>query len=182
MTRKTRFSGIVPVFVLFVFLAGGVSVPAQFYRDRRAARPSVSSNLGSRGSLAASETEIFGLVNRERSRQGLGQLAWDDGLARLARAYSRKMAKEGFFDHYDRDGRTVTERAEEMNISDWRKIGENLFFCEGYDRFDRLAVRGWMSSPTHRENILDRKYNASGIGIAETRNGEIYITQIFVQR
>lgn len=175
-----RFSGIVLGFFLFVFLFSAVS--AQNYPVRKNSRPSVSANLNARKSLAGSESGIYELINRQRRQNGLDELAWDDRLARLAREYSRKMAKETFFSHYDSDGRTVNERAGDSGIGDWRQIGENLFFCEGYDEFDRLAVSGWMKSPSHRRNILERKYNATGIGVARARNGEIYITQIFVQR
>jgi uncharacterized protein YkwD len=56
-----------------------------------------------------------------------------------------------------------------------------LFFCEGYDRFDAPAVRVWMDSPEHRRNILDRQFNGTGIGVAQTRGRRIYITQVFIR-
>ncbi len=183
MTRKSGFSRALLALALSAVLLAATDAAAQTFRSRSVERrPSATSNVSFRRSLAAEETQIFELVNRERSRKNLGVLAWDDGLAALARAYSRQMAREAFFDHFDGDGNSIVERAERAGLRGWRRIGENLFFCEGYDRFDRLAVRGWMESPTHRENILDRKYNASGIGIAESRSGEIYITQVFIQR
>jgi uncharacterized protein YkwD len=182
MAWKTWLSKTLLGVALFVLLISTVPISAQNYRLRKSSRPAVSSKLNYRGSLASNENEIHALVNRERSRGGLGGLEWDDRLAQLARAYSRQMARESFFSHFDGDGNSVMERAENSAITDWRKIGENLFFCEGYDEFDRLAVRGWMESPTHRQNILDRKFNATGIGIAQSRDGEIYITQVFVER
>jgi uncharacterized protein YkwD len=111
----------------------------------------------------------------------LSELFWDENLARLARNYSKEMARESFFSHYDRDGNSVVERAQNSNIRGWNRIGENLFFCEGYDDFDALAVRGWMNSSEHRQNILDGKFTATGIGIAQTRDGRIYITQVFIR-
>ena len=132
-------------------------------------------------SLSDQEYEVFDLVNRERSRKRLRRLDWDDDLADLARQYSRKMARERFFDHYDRNGRSVMDRANESHIRGWERIGENLFYCAATDRFSSLAIRGWLESPTHRENMLDRGWTASGIGIAQARDGSIYITQVFIQ-
>src|SRR5688572_25686505 len=127
------------------------------------------------------ESEVFQLVNRERSRARLGILSWDDRLAKLARDYSRRMAREGFFDHYDRHGRTVMDRAESARIGDWSEIGENLFVCESHTDFTRTAIRGWLESHTHRTNMLNRDWTETGIGIATARDGSIFITQVFTR-
>jgi len=125
--------------------------------------------------------QILDLVNAERRKKRLTELEWDRDLARMARAYSKQMARENFFDHLDEDGKDVADRAKSSKIKGWSRIGENLFFCEGTARFDSFAVKGWMKSPTHRQNILDKNWTATGIGIAEA-NGEIYITQVFIER
>ncbi len=127
------------------------------------------------------EHQIFDLVNAQRRKGGLNDLNWDDNLARMARAHSKKMAKENFFAHADLDGKTVVNRAKDSRIKNWHKIGENLFYYEGNYNFDALAVKSWMKSPTHRQNILDSDWTATGIGIAESRDGRIYITQVFVE-
>ncbi len=127
------------------------------------------------------EYQIFKLVNAQRRKSQLNDLNWDDNLARMARTYSQKMAKENFFAHADFDGKTVVDRAKDSSIKDWLKIGENLFYYESNYNFDALAVKGWMKSPTHRQNILDENWTATGIGIAESRNGRIYITQVFLE-
>lgn len=125
------------------------------------------------------ESEIFDLVNRERGRSRLSYLSWDDELARVARNFSRQMAREGFFSHSDRNGRTVIQRASKVS---WSKIGENLFMCSGMDDFTGFSVRGWMRSPSHRKNILDREWTDTGIGVYRTRDDEIFVTQVFVRR
>lgn len=126
------------------------------------------------------ELEIFGLVNRERTKARLRALGWDDEIARVARNYSRQMAGGGFFDHYDPNGKTVIDRA--AKIDRWSKIGENLFMSDGMDDFTSFSVRGWMRSTTHRRNILDREWTATGIGVYKTSDHKIYVTQIFVLR
>ena len=125
------------------------------------------------------EAEIFDLVNQVRSKARLRYLAWNDDLARVARNFSRQMARENFFSHADRNGRTVTERAADEQ---WSKIGENLFMCDGLDDFTAFSVRGWMKSTSHRRNILDREWTDTGIGVYRTRDDRIYVTQVFVRR
>ena len=43
------------------------------------------------------------------------------------------------------------------------------------------AHEGLMNSPPHRENILDRRFNAIGIGVLRA-NGVLWVTQDFVER
>jgi len=188
MTWKSVFSGIALSAILGAFLFAEVSAQDRV-RIRKSATGVVRSDNRqirrepqSRVESSDSEFQIHYLVNNERRRQRLGDLYWDEELARMARAFSRQMARESFFSHYDRSGNSVVERARQSGIRDWRKIGENLFFCEGYDSFDALAVRGWMKSAEHRRNILDNQFNTTGIGVAQTRDGRIYITQVFVRK
>lgn len=131
---------------------------------------------------AADEIEIFDRVNRERERFRLQDLDWDEDAARLARIYSARMAREGFFDHIDPDGNSIVERAERIRLRNWSMIGENLFMSTAYSGYATLAVSGWMKSSTHRQNMLDRRWTATGIGVAKDRNGQIYVTQVFLER
>ena len=126
------------------------------------------------------EYEIFRLVNAERAKQRLQPLAWDEDLADVARDHSRQMAKQGFFAHQDRKGRTVVDRAEQRDIRGWSKIGENLFMCDEIDGFERYSVRGWLKSPSHRRNMLNRGWSTTGIGVHRSREGLIYVTQVFI--
>lgn len=132
--------------------------------------------------LAKEEQEILKLINQQRTKFGRTELEWNEDLAKLAERYSEKMARRQFFSHYDENGDSVAERAKKSRITRWRKIGENLFTCEGYSRFTKLAVDSWLKSTEHRRNILDRDFTHTGIGIAKTRHGKIYITQVFIKR
>lgn len=165
---------VLSVVVLTSALASEIPAQRRVYASGATARVSAG--------VDSDEREIFDLINQERRKKGLSELSWDASLSRLARAYSEKMAREKFFSHYDSNGEAVDDRARAMRIKSWSKIGENLFYCEGYDNPNLMAVRGWMKSPTHRDNILDPAYNISGIGIAASESGRIYITQVFIER
>ena len=129
---------------------------------------------------SADEHRIFDLINNERTKKRLSQLDWNDRLAGLARSYSKQMSKGNFFSHYDPDGKTVLDRAKNLKVS-WQKIGENLFYCSGMPDFTDFAVRGWMRSSSHRRNVLDPAWTASGIGVYEGRDGKVYVTQVFIE-
>lgn len=47
------------------------------------------------------------------------------------------------------------------------------------DKIARSSVDGWMGSPGHRQNILTRRYEKTGVGIAIAANDEVLITQLF---
>lgn len=132
--------------------------------------------------IYAEEDKIFELINKEREKRGLDSLNWNSELANLARNYSIKMARENFFSHFDKNGDSIADRAKALKITSWRRIGENLFMSQGYEQFSQVAVRGWMKSSGHRKNILEEDYNQTGIGIARSRNGMIYVTQVFLQK
>ena len=127
------------------------------------------------------EAEVFELVNQQRLKAGLNTLVWDDRVGSIARDYSRQMARENFFDHFDPHGNDVMDRADRAKLTGWVKIGENLFACSPTNGFAQKAVVGWMGSETHRINILDREWTSTGIGIATASDGSIYITQVFTR-
>ena len=61
--------------------------------------------------LRAIEKMVHNVVNRERLKRNLKQLAWNDQVATIARAHSEDMAKRDFFSHLNPDGEDPTARA-----------------------------------------------------------------------
>ena len=133
-------------------------------------------------SINSREHRVFDLINNERVTRGLQPLIWIEQAAAAARSHSTNMAECGYFSHADLSGRRVDDRADEFGLSDWRRLGENIAWLSGYDDPVPKVVDGWMQSPGHRENILNSKYRESGIGIAVSREGQYYFTQVFVLR
>lgn len=126
------------------------------------------------------ERRAFDLVNSERAKYGLPPLAWDGDLCRMARLHSERMARMNFFDHEGPDG-DLPSRARESGIR-WRSLAENIALNQGYDDPVSLAVNQWMHSAGHRDNILRRIFTHTAIGIARSRDGRIYLTQVFIMR
>jgi uncharacterized protein YkwD len=91
------------------------------------------------------------------------------------------MATNNFFSHTDPQGRRSGKRADQLGVSDWKQIGENIAWLSGKDPAERV-VRCWMQSSGHRENILTSSYRESGIGLSIAADGKYYFTQVFVRR
>ncbi len=132
--------------------------------------------------LSGLSKSVFQKINLERKKKNLKPLLWHRELAKLSYSYSKKMANENFFGHYDSDGNSVVERAKDHRIKKWLKLGENLFQGKGYTKIATVAVKGWLESPTHRDNIYDEDWTHTGIGVYKTRDGETFITQVFMQK
>lgn len=143
-----------------------------------AGRPTTGMEAQS-ATLAQVERDLLRAVNSERSQEGLAPLEADPGLTRLAREYSRRMAREQFFSHTAPDGDTLADRVQEADIR-YSMIGENLF--KGVNvpttRFTRMSVEGWMDSPGHRKNILRESFTETGVGVWKD-GATIYATQLF---
>ncbi len=127
------------------------------------------------------EVKAFDLINEQRRLQNLHELEWDLGMLSIAREHSANMAKYKFFSHAGIDGKTTDDRAEAAGIKDWNRIGENIAFNDGIKAEDKadFAVKCWLRSAKHKENLLGDKWTRSGIGVAVTPEGKFYITQVF---
>ncbi|MFL6215815.1 MAG: CAP domain-containing protein [Blastocatellia bacterium] len=127
------------------------------------------------------EIQCFNEVNQVRVKVGLMPLEFNEPLLRVAREYSRRMAEENFFSHNDPNGNTVRERVSEANIR-WRVLGENLSYSRGYINPVAVSMTGWMDSPGHRRNLLDRTWRQTAIGAWISNNGTVYFTEIFLSQ
>lgn len=129
--------------------------------------------------LIQTEREILNGVNAQRTRNGLEPLASDSELTRLAREYSRRMAREDFFSHTAPNGDTLIDRVKEADFR-YSLIGENLFKSVNVPtaRFPKVAVQGWLDSPGHRKNMLRDGFTETGVGV--WKDGDtLYATQLF---
>jgi uncharacterized protein YkwD len=110
------------------------------------------------------------LINRERTERGLRALRHDGQLRKVAQSYSSQMVRHGFFDHVSPDGSTlrsrITGRTTYLRSAASWSLGENLYWGSGERATPAESVDGWMHSPGHRRNMLDRHFRDIGIGIA----------------
>jgi len=126
------------------------------------------------------EKNVLAMINAERARQGLCDLKWSDEAAKVARVHSENMAHYKFFSHQGLDGLMVNDRADSLNV-DWQAIGENIAYNRGYDDPVGFTIKRWMESPSHHENIMDKRWKETGVGVIMTQDGTYYLTQVFIK-
>jgi uncharacterized protein YkwD len=108
--------------------------------------------------LSGVEQQVFDLLNTARQNAGLSPLRLDSELAQGSRAWSQRMATEGFFEHDTSGG-----------------FAENIAY--GYPTAATVH-RGWMASEGHRDNRMNSGYSVYGIGVFELGD-TLYYTERF---
>ena len=119
----------------------------------------------------------FYAVNAFRARLGIPCLIWHPELAKIARAHSVDMASHNIFEHTGSDGVTRSQRMLNAGL-DYMEGGENIDRGQ-FDTFD--ALEGWLSSDSHRDNLLNSNFTHFGAGFAYDANADgcFYGTQDF---
>jgi uncharacterized protein YkwD len=130
------------------------------------------------------EQMIFDKTNAERIANGLHAVSPDAALTAIARGHSKDMALNDYFDHSDKNGCNSVCRAQAANYA-YRTLGENIFLMSGLENLsaeDAAATitQGWMGSPGHRANILQKAYTLSGVGVY-VKGTKLYATTMFSQ-
>lgn len=123
--------------------------------------------------VSAYESEVIRLVNVERAKNGLSPLKEDWQLSRVARYKSQDMKDNNYFSHTSPTYGTPFEMMKNFGIS-YRSAGENI--AKGYAT-PEAVVKGWMNSPGHRANILNKSFTHIGVGYVQNGN---YWTQMFI--
>ena len=121
-----------------------------------------------------SEKAMVDLVNQERVSRGLKALVYDMKLREVGRVHSTDMFERGYFSHYSSEGKTVADRAINLDI-DFLVIGENLAYAPSLE----LAHKGLMNSEGHKANILSEDYGKIGIGVMDGGAYGKMFTQVF---
>jgi uncharacterized protein YkwD len=125
--------------------------------------PSVNAENRSRLRTTTTAADaIVAAMNRERTSRGLRPLRLNDRLSLAATDRIDDMFAKNYFAHVSPDGLQPFVWAQLRGYR-YRLIGENL--AVGYR--GTTVVEGWMRSPGHRENILQRGFDEVGIAIAD---------------
>ena len=137
--------------------------------------PSRSVLSNSSFKTATLEKLVFKKVNEYRAQKGLSKLKLKSSISQKARIHSANIAKKKVpFSH---DG--FEKRVTSIPLR-FTSAAENVAFNQGYEDPAAEAFRGWLSSPGHHKSIVG-DYDLTGIGVATNKEGEVYITQIFLR-
>ncbi len=127
------------------------------------------------------EARLLELTNAERQAAGVGALATHEGLQQAARHHAEEMMRLGYLSHVSptEGRRTVSDRLAAVG-STLVTVGENLAAVSpnGADVPERV-MEGWLESEGHRENLLADRWTHVGFGVAVSRDGRVYVVQLF---
>ncbi len=130
--------------------------------------PSNKSNL---------EMEVVRLVNENRTSSGLNELNESQDLTNVARVKSNDFIINHYFSHNSPTYGTPFEMLNAFDIP-YTSAAENI--ASGQQTPEEV-MRFWLSSPGHRDNILNPNYTDIGVGVSEDQNGNLYWTQLFTR-
>lgn len=105
--------------------------------------------------------EIVAEINNERLAAGLAPLKYNEVLADAARRKAANMFEENYWAHNSPSGLSPWVWFNQAGYS-YTHAGENL--AKDFASTDR-AVSAWMASPTHKANILNDKYQETGVAV-----------------
>lgn len=119
-------------------------------------KPSV---LGFSSNIAPEE--IINLTNVERANLNLGKLTENKLLSEAARQKAADMFAFNYWAHVSPSGRTPWTFFTDVGYK-YQYAGENL----ARDFKDSPSVvRAWMNSPSHKENVINSKYQEIGVAV-----------------
>lgn len=119
--------------------------------------------------------EVLRLVNIERKKEGLGSLAGLAVLDTIASARAGEIMTK--FSHTRPDGSSWQTLLDRHSVK-WRFNGENIAAGQ---KTPALVMAGWMASPGHRANILNKNFTHLGVGVRADSKGRLNWVQTFLR-
>lgn len=113
------------------------------------------------------QQEVGALINTSRRNYGRSQLGMNLQLTRKAQGWAEYLASRCTLQH--------SNLASGITYN-WRALGENV----GYGPSISRVHSAYMNSPGHTANILDRRWNYMGTGVARGC-GKVFTVQVFMQ-
>lgn len=106
------------------------------------------------------------LINKIREEYGLNPLQENPALEQAALEKAQDMIKNRYFDHFSPSGVSPWYWIKK-NGYNYHYAGENLAmnFIDTEE-----VIRGWLNSPSHRDNLLNKNYQEIGVAVV---NGDL---------
>ena len=135
-----------------------------------------AAGVGCAGEDLAAEKLLIGLIDQERTKQGIPPLQVDPRLTQAARKHTEVVTQHHALSHqFDGEAPLALRVSNENLPSD--KEAENVSFAP-----NAAADHGtMMNSSDHRANILNPDYNVVGVGAVRC-NGGLWVTEDFAHR
>ena len=105
--------------------------------------------------------KVLSQTNNERQKIGLPPLQYNDILSQSAAAKATDMFANNYWAHNSPQGKTPWDFFKSVGYK-YSIAGENL--AKDFYDTDGL-LKAWMNSPTHRDNIVNTKYQEIGVAV-----------------
>lgn len=125
--------------------------------------------------LTSDETELLSIINSERQKNNLPNLEIDEELQNVAKLKATDIAQNNYFSHISPTYGTPFEMLKSHNIS-YKTASENIAGNSSI----KSAFDAWISSDSHKENILSNDYNYTGIAVVDSIAYGKIIVELFV--
>lgn len=112
-------------------------------------------------SAGAPAQEALAIANQLRAKAGCRPLKMEARLVAAAKAHAKDMALRNYFDHRGANGSSFAQRIKAQGFR-FRAAAENI--AAGNARADQ-TMQQWMGSAGHRRNLLDCRYEFTGIAV-----------------
>jgi len=140
-----------------------------FIKSFTIARPGV---LGYSSEITISK--VLDQTNTERVKLGLKPLTFNSTLSKSAQLKADDMFTNNYWAHTSPEGKSPWDFFNNAGY-EYSVAGENL----AKDFYDTEGLlKAWMNSPTHRENIINPKYQEIGIGVVNGILGGVKTTLV----
>ncbi len=152
-------------------------VPTTTNASKTASQTSSKAATASKTTSLDFERRVINLCNVERARYGLPALTEDSSLMNLSKMKSQDMVSRNYFGHTSPTYGSVFNMLRIYGIN-YLYAGENIAMGQPTPE---AVVAGWISSPSHRANILSGNFKKIGVGLAVNRSGRIFWTEMFTR-
>lgn len=120
--------------------------------------------------------ELASLINQERAKLSLGQLAVSQALNQSAADKCADMVAKDYWAHDSPDG--LEPWMFIQKYTEYKAAGENL----AYGFADSPGViTGWMNSPGHKANIVRSVYTQHGYAVCDFRGTNLIVQHLIAQ-
>jgi uncharacterized protein YkwD len=126
----------------------------------------------------AMRQEALHRINQERGRAGLTALRPSPALDQAAQRHACDNAAHNRMSHTGSDGSRLRDRIRRVGYS-FRRANENVAL--GFNDAASV-VAAWMHSPGHRQNVLDRGTQETGLGLARGNDGRLHWVMVSGRR
>lgn len=118
---------------------------------------------------------VLQLINEARMNAGVSALKLGTTLPKIAQLKAEDMVKNNYFAHNSPTYGTPFKMMSDYGI-DYKAAGENIAGNPDIT----AAVKSWLASDTHKQNLLSSAYNYIGIGIQKSETYGYIIVAMFV--